>query len=90
VVREANIKYLIIPISFIILVILHVWQNVEVMKIKLDYKKALFEETQLINKNDRIRYEIERYKRMELVEKYAAESGMRELTPYDFVTVYME
>jgi hypothetical protein len=72
------------------LVIFHVWQNVEVMKIKLDYRKALSEETKLINKNDRIRYEIERYKRMELVEKYAAENGMRELTPYDFVTIYTE
>jgi hypothetical protein len=74
----------------IIFFILYVWQNVEVMKIKIDYRKALNEERQLINKNDKLRYEIERYKRMDLVERYAAEKGMRELTPYDFVTINMD
>jgi hypothetical protein len=72
------------------MVIFHVWQNVEVMKMKLDFRKASLEETRLVNKNDRIKYEIERYKRMELVEKYAAENNMRELTPYDFVTIYID
>ena len=60
------------------------------MKIKIDYRKALLEQRQLINKNDRLRYEIEKYKRMELVEKFAAENGMKELTPYDFVTINMD
>jgi hypothetical protein len=60
------------------------------MKIKIDYRKALSEERQLVNRNDRLKYEIERYKRMDLVEKYAVESGMRELTPYDFVTIDMD
>jgi hypothetical protein len=84
------IKYFITAFSVIVLVILYVWQNVEVMKIKIDYRKALKEERHLINMNDRLKYEIERYKRMDLVEKYAAENGMRELTPYDFVTINME
>jgi hypothetical protein len=60
------------------------------MKIKIDHRKALNEERQLINKNDRLKYEIERYKRTDLVERYAVENGMRELTPYDFVTINME
>lgn len=60
------------------------------MKIKMDYRKALSEERQLINRNDRLRYEIERFKRMELVERYAGLSGMKELTHNDYVTINME
>ena len=77
-------------LSFIIFIIFYVWQNVEVVKIKIDYRKALSEERKLINRNDKLRYEIERYRRMDLVEKYAAENGMRELTPNDFVTINMD
>ena len=77
-------------LSFIIFIIFYVWQNVEVVKIKIDYRKALSEERQFVNRNDKLRYEIERYRRMDLVEKYAAENGMRELTPSDFVTIDME
>ncbi|MFH0977542.1 MAG: hypothetical protein V1874_17320 [Spirochaetota bacterium] len=89
-VRGLIIKYFITALSVVVFVILYVWQNVEVMKIKIDYRKALKEERQLINMNDRLKYEIERYKRMDMVERYAAENGMRELTPHDFVTINME
>lgn len=89
-VRRFVIKYFFTAFLIIVFVIFYVWQNVEVMKIKIDYRKALKEERQLINLNDRLKYEIERYKRTALVEKYAAESGMRELTPYDFVTIKMD
>jgi hypothetical protein len=84
------IRYFIIALSVILFVILYVWQNVEVMKIRIEYRKALNEERQLVDRNDKLKYEIERYKRTDLVEKYAAEKGMRELTPYDFVTINME
>ena len=90
VIKETVIKYFITALSVIIFVILYVWQNVEVMKIKIDYRKALKEERQLINMNDRLKYEIERFKRLDLVEKYALENGMRQLTPYDFVTINMD
>ncbi len=60
------------------------------MKIKIEYRKALNEERQLQNRNDKLKYEIERFRRIDLVEKFAVERGMRELTPYDFVTIDME
>lgn len=66
------------------------WQNVEVMKIKIEYKEALKEESEFIKKNDRLRYEIERFKRMELIERSAAEMGMRELTPGDFAAIIIK
>ena len=74
----------------IFFIIAYVWQNVGVMKIKIEYRKAVAEERQLVNKNDRLRYEIERLRRMDLVERYAAENGMRELEPGDFVAIEIE
>ena len=89
-VLEGIIKYIILAFSVIIFVILNVWQNVEVMKIKIEYSKALVEERKLVNKNDRLRYEIERYKRMELVERFAGSNGMKVLSHNDFITINME
>ena len=74
----------------VLFVIANVWQNVEVMKIKLDHQKALQEKSDLIKKNDRLKYEIERYKRMDLVMKNAEILGMRESTPNDFETLIIK
>ncbi|MBN2039895.1 MAG: hypothetical protein JW864_07640 [Spirochaetes bacterium] len=68
-------------------VILYVYQNVEVTKIKIIYRNVLDEERQLVNSNDRLKYEIEKLRRVEVVDKQAAALGMRELTPDDFVTI---
>ena len=76
-------KYFFIAGVMIIFVILYVWQNIEVVRMKMEYNTALQREEQLIKINDRLRYEIERYKRMELIDAYAAQSGMRALMPED-------
>ena len=60
------------------------------MKIKIEYKEALKEENEYIKKNDRLRYEIERFKRMGLVERSADEMGMKELTPGDFAAIIIK
>ncbi len=65
-------------------IILYVWQNIEVMKIKLEYRKSIKEETRLLKDNDRLRYEIERHRRTDAVEKLARERGMKEIGPRDF------
>jgi hypothetical protein len=71
----------------ILFVILYVWQNIGVMKIKMDYRKGIGIERELAKENDRLRYEIERYKITDLIERYAASRGMRELTPDDFEVI---
>ena len=71
----------------IFFVILYVWQNIEAMKIKMDYRKELSAEKQLIKENDRLRFEIEKYKRADLIDKYAAQTRMREITPNDFEVI---
>ncbi len=60
------------------------------MKIKIEYKKALREESEYLKKNDKLRYEIERFKRMELIERSAEEMGMRELNPGDFAAIIIK
>jgi hypothetical protein len=82
-----NIKYLLYIISVLVFLLLYVWQNVEIMKIKIDYRKTLEDERLLVKKNDRLRYEIAGLRRMEIVERKAVELGMRELTVNDFVAI---
>ena len=48
---------------------------------------VLKEERQLTNSNDRLRYEIEKMRRVDIIEKEAASLGMRELRVDDFVTI---
>jgi hypothetical protein len=84
---EVYIRYIIIVLSAFLFLLLYVWQNVEVTKIKMEYQKALEQEKELIKKNDKLRYEIERYRRMELVEQHAFKLGMRELDYNDFEAI---
>jgi len=65
-------------------VVVYVWQNVEVMKIQLDYKKKVRVEKRLIKKNDRLVYEIERMRSLDAVEKYAFGKGFKRIAPDDF------
>ncbi len=83
-------KYFLIAFVMVVFVILYVWQNIEVMKIKMEYNQSLEEEKELIKRNDRLRYEIERYKRMDLIEANAGRYGMRMITPGDFEIIVVQ
>lgn len=87
---EGPVKYLSIVFSIILFVILYVWQNIEVMKIKMDYRRTVRLENGLVRENDRLRYEMERYRRMDLVEAYAEKRGMKRMTPSDFEIISMK
>ena len=54
------------------------------MKMKIECQNLSEKEKQLIKRNDNYRYNIEKYKRIELVEKYARNMGMVYITPKDF------
>lgn len=84
------IRYLLIALSLILFVILYVWQNVEVTKIKLMYRNVLKEERLLTNNNDRLRYEIEKLRRIDIVEEKAAALGMMELNYNDFIAIKID
>lgn len=71
----------------IFLVILYVWQNIEVMQMKMHYEKSIEYKKELIKKRDRLLYDIERYKRLSLVEAYAEQNGLRRMAPGDAVMI---
>ncbi len=62
-------------------VILYVWQNIEVVQIDMKNRVLSRAAAQLAKDNDRLLYEIERYRRMEVVEDYARKNGFRPLLP---------
>ena len=85
--REGVIKYFGIVTGVIIFVLLYVWQNVGVMKMKMAYRENAAVEKRLLMENDRLRAAIERYRRVDVAERYARLNGMRELRPSDIIVV---
>lgn len=80
-------KFIGIVVFMILFVVLYIWQNVEVMKMKMDYGREAEVEAGLIRQNDRLRYEIETLRRMNVIEEYARSRGMHALTPGDIDVV---
>jgi len=65
-------------------VILLVWQNIEIMKIKIERRNLLKRENQIVRENDQLLYEIELYRRMDAVQAFARKNGYRPILPDDF------
>lgn len=80
-------KFIGIVVFMILFVVLYIWQNVEVMKMKMDYGREAEVEAGLIRQNDRLRYEIETFRRMNVIEEYARSRGMHALNPGDIDVV---
>ncbi len=65
-------------------VIAYVWQNIEIMKIKLEHQNLLKKEKQITRENDYLLYEIELHRRMDIVQGFARKNGYRPILPDDF------
>lgn len=76
-------RYFTIALLMIILVISYVWQNIEVTKINLDYRKLLRAERRIIKDVDKLKYQIEQYRTTEAMHGYAGSHGLRRITPGD-------
>lgn len=61
--------------------IIYVWQNIEVVKTKIEYEHNLKVKNNLIIKNDRVRFEIEKKRTFSQVKKYADKNNLSEITP---------
>ena len=81
--RRQAIRYFIIAFLIILTVIMYVWQNIEVTKKNLDYRKELRIEKRLIKEVDKLRYRIEQYKTIDAMEEYARSQGLKKITPSD-------
>lgn len=80
-------KYFFITFLISTFVIVYVWQNIEVMKIKMTYNRLLVEEKKLENRKKRLLYELERSRNFRNVEKIAMDNGYRELRPSDVIYI---
>ncbi len=65
----------------------YVWQNIEVVKIGIECRDLGEKERRLLDERDRLRYLIERYRRMEIVEAHARMNGLRPIRPGDFAVM---
>ncbi len=78
--------YPIIAGFVIVFAVLYVWQNISVMRVKMECRAGSRKEAELMKKNDRLLYEIERLRRIDLVERYAARNGMVRIHPGNMKT----
>ena len=83
-------RYFIIVFFMSLFVIGFAWQNVEVMKIKLEYKKLNKTAARLNKKKDVLMYRIEKYRNIEVVRDYARTRGYREIGPENMVVVTVD
>ena len=84
---DSSMRYAAIAGLVILFVVLYVWQNISVMRIKMECAAGGLREKALMKKNDRLLYEIERFKRIDLVESRAIQAGMRRISPANMQAV---
>lgn len=71
----------------VVFVIFSVWQNIEVMKIRIDVGRLEKTEREIIKKNDFILYKIEKMKRIERISSRAEEKKIKKITPDDLIVL---
>lgn len=82
--RSPILKYSLLIVVMFAFVLLYVWQNIEVMKINIECRKLVAQQKKIIHDNDRIVFEIEKYKRGDYIEFFAEHNNYQRITPNDF------
>ena len=80
-------KYFSIALMISIFVVFYVWQNIEMMRMKMDYKKLIRTEKEITDVNDKLKYELERLRTFDHIEANAGKSGLRHISPEDLVVI---
>jgi len=65
-------------------VLLYVWQNIQMLQSEMEYRSLAAREESLVKQNDRLLYDIERYRRMDVIAEHARKNGLRRMLPGDF------
>lgn len=71
-------------------VVFYVWQNIEMMKIKMDYKKLIKTEKEITVVNDKLKFEFERLRNFRSIEANAERSNLKPIGPSDLVVVKID
>ncbi len=72
-------KYFFIVFLMSVFVIAYVWQNIEVMKMKMDYNRLVVFERDLSEKNDRIISELERLRSFKYMDEQGLKPGFKKI-----------
>lgn len=83
-------KYFSIVFMISIFVVFYVWQNIEMMKMKMDYKKLIRTEKEITVINDKLKFEFERLRSFRSIEAGAEKNGLRTITPADLVVLKVD
>jgi hypothetical protein len=73
-----------------IFVIGYVWQNIEVMRVKMNYRRLQAEERTLVNKNGRLVYEIERMRSYQSLSRIAQAKGYKKISISDIDVILLQ
>lgn len=71
-------------------VVVYVWQNIEMMKMKMDYRKLVNSVKEATETNDRLKYEFEKIRSFRNIEAGAVRNGFREIGPSDLVVIKID
>jgi len=83
-------KYFTIVFMISIFVVFYVWQNIEMMKIKMDYKKLIRTEQEITVVNDKLKFEFERLRNFRSIEANADKSNLKAISPSDLVVIKID
>jgi hypothetical protein len=76
--------YFIVAVGALAFVLLYIWQSVEVTKLRLDSKRLLRTQEQLVKEHDRFMYDIETIRIEKGNSKEAERRNMRRMVPSDY------
>ncbi len=71
-------------------VVVYVWQNIEMMKLKMDYRRLVNSAKEAAESNDKLKYEFERLRNFTRIESNADKNGVREIGPADLVVIKID
>lgn len=76
-------------VAFLVMmfVVLYVWQNISMMKIRMECRDRVKRERELFKEHDRLLYQIERFRSIDVVEEIALRRGMERISPMNIQAV---
>ena len=83
-------RYFSIVLMISIFVISYVWQNIEMMKMRSDYKRLIRTEKELSAVNDKLKLELERLRNINRIEAYADRNNLKRLGPEDVIVIRID
>ncbi len=83
----SSFHFAFVAFLMMIFVVLYVWQNISMMKIRMECRDLVKKERELFKEHDRLLYEIERLRNIDVVEEIALRRGMERITPLNMKVV---